>query len=84
MLAGTLNHSLIAPSSFFFCHVGTVPRRERDIQSCYYVINPNGDLKRTERKFSEWFAGEGWQGVVGKPPPTDELSRELQEKDVYM
>ena len=48
-------------------------------------MNPQGDLKKTEKLFGEWFCGEtGWEGVVGIPPISDKLSAALQEKDVYM
>ena len=56
-----------------------------DVQSAYYVVNPQGDLEKTEKLFGGWFSREeGWEGVVGKPPPTEQLSAALQEKDVYM
>lgn len=56
-----------------------------DVQSAYFVVNPQGDLKKTEKLFGGWFSKEeGWEGVVGKAPPTEQLSAALQEKDVYM
>lgn len=56
-----------------------------DVESAYFVVNPQGDLKKTEKMFGQWFSGEeGWEGVVGKPPSTDRLSVVLQEKDMYM
>ena len=48
-------------------------------------MNPQGDLKKTEQLFGEWFSREeGWEGVVGVVPPIDQLSTALQEKDMYM
>lgn len=56
-----------------------------DVESAYFVVNPQGDLKKTEKLFGQWFSGEeGWEGVVGKPPSTDRLSVVLQEKDMYI
>lgn len=56
-----------------------------DVNSTYFVVNPGGDLKKTEKLFKDWFGGqEGWEGVVGTAPPTDEFSTALQEKDLYV
>ncbi len=56
-----------------------------DVQSTYFVLNPQGDLKKTEKLFGERFSGEeGWEGVIGKAPPTDQLTAALQEKELYM
>ncbi len=49
------------------------------------MVNPQGDLEKTEKLFGEWFRGEvGWEGVVGTPPHADQLSAALREKDLYM
>ena len=49
------------------------------------MVNPQGDLKKTEKLFGEWFSSErGWEGVIGKVPETNQLSTALQEKDLYM
>jgi len=56
-----------------------------DVRSTYFVVNPLGDLKKTEKLFaSRFFEEEGWEGVAGKAPSTDELSLALQERDLYM
>ena len=56
-----------------------------DVRSTFFVVNPDGDLKKTEQQFGEWFRSEaGWEGVVGTPPKSDQLSAALQEKDLYM
>lgn len=56
-----------------------------DVHSAYFVVNPQGDLKKTEKLFGKWFSGEeGWEGVVGTPPETTQLSAALEEKDLYM
>ena len=56
-----------------------------DVNSAYFVVNPQGDLKKTERLFGERFSRqEGWEGVVGTPPPTDALTTALQCKSLYV
>lgn len=56
-----------------------------DVRSTYFVVNPGGDLKKTEKLFGDWFDGQaGWKGVVGTAPPPDEFSVALQEKDLYV
>ncbi|KAG7878718.1 hypothetical protein KL938_003861 [Ogataea parapolymorpha] len=50
----------------------------------YYVINPGGDLKRTETNFTEMFAGRcGWEGIIGSRPSEEQISQGLQ-KDLYV
>ncbi|KAG7730266.1 hypothetical protein KL933_000061 [Ogataea haglerorum] len=50
----------------------------------YYVINPGGDLKRTETNFSKIFAGRrGWEGIIGSRPSEEQISQGLQ-KDLYV
>lgn len=49
------------------------------------MVNPRGDLKKTEKLFANRFFKErGWEGVAGEAPPTDQLSTALQERDLYV
>lgn len=51
----------------------------------YYVVNPSGDLKNTQKAFGSWFVKEkGWSGVIGRPPSTDEFVNGLKEHDTFM
>lgn len=53
--------------------------------SAFYVLNPGGDLLKTQKVFSSWFSRqEGWEGVVGRPPTDSEFTGALQSKDLYM
>ena len=53
-------------------------------EKTFYVLNPKGDLPRTEKSFA-WFCGEeGWEGVVGRAPTVEETSTALKDKDIYM
>jgi separase len=59
--------------------------KELDTKSTFYVVNPEGDLKKTEELFRGWFTREeGWEGVVGELPPSEVLSTALQEKDLFV
>lgn len=51
----------------------------------YYVINPGGDLKRTEENLSPKFnCLNGWSGVIGIPPTETELMKAFDEANLYM
>ena len=53
--------------------------------SAYYVLNPHGDLKNTEKRFANFFTNEsGWSGVTGSPPSHEEFAAALQENDLYV
>ncbi|KAG7827436.1 hypothetical protein KL920_004690 [Ogataea angusta] len=50
----------------------------------YYVINPGGDLKRTETNFTDIFAGRrGWEGIIGSRPSEEQISQGLR-RDLYV
>ncbi|XP_055068352.2 LOW QUALITY PROTEIN: separin [Misgurnus anguillicaudatus] len=51
----------------------------------YYVLNPDGNLPDTEKRFKDWFTGErAWQGVCGTAPDSDKLQEALTTKDLYI
>ena len=53
----------------------------------YYMLNPSGDLKRTEGRFAEWLKEMhkvGWHGIVGRPPSEQEFLDALRRKDLVM
>ncbi len=56
-----------------------------DTNSTYFVVNPQGNLKKTEEMFGGRFSKcEGWEGVVGTPPPPGQLRQALETKSLYM
>ena len=64
-----------------------VDRIRVDARKTYYVLNPSGDLKGTEGRFSSWLKemhGVGWQGITGRPPSEQELLNALSRKDLVM
>jgi separase len=50
----------------------------------YYVLNPGGDLARTQNTFESSFAKPPWEGVSGAPPPVETLATALREKNLYV
>ncbi|KAF7712001.1 hypothetical protein HF521_001012 [Silurus meridionalis] len=56
-----------------------------DPQRVYFVLNPDGNLPETEKRFRDWFTGErAWQGVCGAPPDPDQLQEAVTTKDLYI
>ena len=52
--------------------------------SAFYVLNPAGDLTKTQKAFEGSFARPPWEGVTGEPPPTSALKSALCAKDLYV
>ncbi|KAE8222983.1 hypothetical protein CF319_g3903 [Tilletia indica] len=52
----------------------------------FWLLNPGGDLKRTEGRLAPWLAKkqrhDGWRGITGRMPIVDELPKALEENDV--
>lgn len=64
-----------------------IDRIDVDARKTYYVLNPSGDLKGTEGRFSSWLKemhGVGWDGIVGRAPSEQELLNALSRKDLVM
>lgn len=55
-------------------------------EKLYYMINPSGDLKRTEEKFKKPFQDEPrWSGLVGEKPIDDSIFLEnLLKTDLFV
>ena len=84
MLSGTKWEFYRIPSLPAF--TATAARKQTiSVDSCYYAINPGGDLVSTQKKFEEWFKRlKGWRGRAGSPPNASELSKALQECDLFV
>lgn len=56
-------------------------------RSVYYILNPSGDLERTEERFHPWLTEMekvGWQGISGRAPSELQVLNALQTKDLVM
>jgi len=67
------------------CFASLSRKETISLQSCYYSINPSGDLTSTQATFEDWFKGiPGWTGTAGSAPDAKELAKELQTKDLFV
>ncbi|KAL4079672.1 peptidase family C50-domain-containing protein [Scleroderma citrinum] len=58
-----------------------------DPRKAYYVLNPSGDLKGTEGRFSSWLKqmhSVGWGGITGRAPSEQEFLNALSQKDLVI
>ncbi|KAM5541905.1 hypothetical protein V8D89_004634 [Ganoderma adspersum] len=64
-----------------------VDRATIDPRKTYFVLNPSGDLKGTEGRFTDWLKEmktAGWDGVVGHPPSEQQLLDALTNRDLVI
>nr|GAT53299.1 cysteine peptidase C50 [Mycena chlorophos] len=64
-----------------------VDRAQVDPRSGYCLLNPSGDLVRTEGRFQEWVKGMekvGWQSLVGQAPSEQQFLDALRKKDLVV
>ncbi|XP_051146436.1 separase isoform X2 [Andrographis paniculata] len=50
----------------------------------YYLLNPDGDLKRTQDEFENWFKDQNIEGKIGTVPTIEELTRALKSHDLFI
>ncbi|KAK3575127.1 hypothetical protein QTP86_020811 [Hemibagrus guttatus] len=78
-------HAVLGHSHFQEVDPDCVLSRGVDPQQVYFVLNPDGNLPDTEKRFRDWFTGERvWQGVSGAPPDPDQLQEAVTTKDLYI
>lgn len=59
--------------------------RTLDRQSTAYLLNPGGDLVRSEARFAGLLQAQPrWQGTIGRTPVIDEVARALATKDTFL
>ncbi|KAJ3998053.1 cysteine peptidase C50 [Lentinula boryana] len=64
-----------------------VDRAVCDPRNAYYIINPGGDLERTEERFKPWLKNMeriGWQGISGRAPSELQVLHALRTKDLVV
>lgn len=56
--------------------------------SVFVILNPSGDLIRTQKYFIDWVEGMmvrcGWEGIVGREPTGLEVKRALRRFDLVL
>ncbi|WVN89000.1 uncharacterized protein L203_104216 [Cryptococcus depauperatus CBS 7841] len=69
---------------------GNLLDKKRTVNSrrTFYILNPSGDLTRTEAHFKPWIdemvKNAGWKGIVGRPPTELEMKAALREYDLVL
>ncbi|KAF5368828.1 hypothetical protein D9758_003030 [Tetrapyrgos nigripes] len=64
-----------------------VDRAVVDPRKGFYIMNPSGDLSKTEKRFEEWMEGMeavGWKGIKGKSPSELEVLNALEKEDLVV
>ncbi|ODO11404.1 hypothetical protein I350_00183 [Cryptococcus amylolentus CBS 6273] len=81
-LRPSLTRSLVEP--------GDQPTTQRTVNSrrTFYILNPSGDLARTESHFKPWIdemvKTAGWKGIVGRAPTELEMKAALRDYDLVL
>ncbi|KAG6920238.1 hypothetical protein DXG01_005007 [Tephrocybe rancida] len=58
-----------------------------DPRKGYYILNPSGDLNKTEARFKGWAADmekAGWEGISGHAPSEQQFLNALQSQDLVV
>ena len=67
---------------------GDVPDRIKiDPSKGFFLLNPGGDLRGTEDRFTQWakhMKNAGWDGIIGKQPSEQQLLNALSQKDIVV
>ncbi|KAG7662390.1 ESP1 [[Candida] subhashii] len=51
----------------------------------YYLINPGGDLVRSEERFKQYFESKGlWKGIVGRKPDPDMILQDITNSQLFI
>ncbi|PIN10712.1 Separase [Handroanthus impetiginosus] len=50
----------------------------------YYLLNPDGDLSRTQVEFENWFKDQNMEGKIGTVPTIGELTLALKSHDLFI
>ncbi|RKP14570.1 peptidase family C50-domain-containing protein [Piptocephalis cylindrospora] len=74
----SLSHWLESPSSPKYSRV--IPTRDG-----YYVVNPAGDLRHTEKTFRPLLLSRSeWEGTIGRAPPAGRIAEMLKRPGLFL
>ncbi|OCF72123.1 hypothetical protein I204_07388 [Kwoniella mangroviensis CBS 8886] len=63
-------------------------RRAINSRRTFYIVNPSGDLDRTQQHFQpfidEMVKTAGWKGIIGRPPTELEMAAALKDYDLVL
>ncbi|WVQ78257.1 hypothetical protein IAT38_000341 [Cryptococcus sp. DSM 104549] len=63
-------------------------KRTVNSRRTFYILNPSGDLERTQAHFKPWIdemvQKAGWKGIVGRPPTEMEMKAALRDHDLVL
>ncbi|WFC94881.1 separase [Malassezia brasiliensis] len=66
-------------------HDTPVPPTTLDPRRTAYLLNPSGDLVRSEARFAPLLRAQpGWHGTIGHAPIVDEVARALGKADTFL
>ncbi|PVU92016.1 hypothetical protein BB561_004080 [Smittium simulii] len=86
-LSDYLDLSIEKRESNFYREHTTDSYNTVDGAKVYYLLNPSGDLKRTEDVFKAHLLdneNKGWSGVIGRAPIANEISHGLGGNEVFL
>uniref|UniRef100_A0A183CI92 separase n=1 Tax=Globodera pallida TaxID=36090 RepID=A0A183CI92_GLOPA len=55
-----------------------------DGRNSYYVLNPGGDLAKTQERISTFIERFKWRGIVGQIPSKEQIRTVLNEHDLFL
>lgn len=58
-----------------------------DPRKGFFILNPSGDLSRTEERFKQWAVGmqsEGWDGIIGQTVSEQQFLNALRTQDLVV
>jgi separase len=59
-------------------------KQKIDVRRVFYILNPSGDLARTQAHFQPWLEKNGWKGITGRAPTELEMIAALKNHDLVM
>lgn len=63
-------------------------RKGVDPKKTFFILNPSGDLSKTQETFGPWLEGMvqncGWKGIVGREPTSMEIKSALQNNELVL